>query len=109
MIVRTTEAITGTERDIASEDGQWRSKRIVLGGDRVGFSFHETTIEPNTVNNFHYANHVEAVYCELEHPRRQIRTEPQAQSADHGDQRIVHCGNVGEGALEQCVDCRGGV
>ena len=44
MIVRTTEAITGTERDIASEDGQWRSKRIFLGGDKVGFSFHETTI-----------------------------------------------------------------
>ncbi|AMY18413.1 ectoine synthase [Rhodococcus kroppenstedtii] len=62
MIVRTTDEITGTERDIASEDGQWRSKRIVLGGDRVGFSFHETTIEPNTVNNFHYANHVEAVW-----------------------------------------------
>ena len=43
MIVRTTEEITGTDRDVAA--GHWRSKRIVLGGDRVGFSFHETTIK----------------------------------------------------------------
>lgn len=45
MIVRTTTEITDTDRDITSEDGNWRSKRIVLGGDRVGFSFHETTIK----------------------------------------------------------------
>ena len=50
MIVRSTQEITGTERDIESEDGSWRSKRIVLGGDRVGFSFHETTIKAGTVN-----------------------------------------------------------
>ena len=62
MIVRTTEGITGTDRDIASEDGQWVSKRIVLGGDKVGFSFHETTIAAGTVNNFHYAHHIEAVW-----------------------------------------------
>ena len=62
MIVRTTQEITGTDRDISSEDGNWRSKRIVLGGDRVGFSFHETTIQAGTVNNFHYANHIEAVW-----------------------------------------------
>ena len=60
MIVRTTDEITGTERDVPV--GNWRSKRIVLGGDRVGFSFHETVIEPGTVNEFHYANHVEAVW-----------------------------------------------
>ena len=60
MIVRTTDEITGTDRDIA--DGAWRSKRIVLAGDGVGFSFHETTIQPGSVNEFHYANHVEAVW-----------------------------------------------
>lgn len=62
MIVRTTTEITGTERDVTSEDGNWRSKRIVLGGDRVGFSFHETTIEAGSVNEFHYAHHIEAVW-----------------------------------------------
>ena len=62
MIVRSTTGITGTSRDVTSPDGNWRSKRIVLADDGVGFSFHETTIEPDTVNNFHYAHHVEAVW-----------------------------------------------
>ncbi|GAB09556.1 L-ectoine synthase [Gordonia araii NBRC 100433] len=62
MIVRSTKEITGTERDVADPKGNWRSKRIVLAGDGVGFSFHETTIEAGTVNEFHYANHVEAVW-----------------------------------------------
>jgi L-ectoine synthase len=60
MIVRTTAEITGTGRDVA--DGTWRSKRIILSGDGVGFSFHETTIEAGSVNEFHYQHHVEAVW-----------------------------------------------
>ncbi|MBB5911615.1 L-ectoine synthase [Nocardia transvalensis] len=60
MIVRTTAEITGTDRDVAAEG--WRSKRIILGGDKVGFSFHETTIQAGTTHVFHYANHVEAVW-----------------------------------------------
>ncbi|WP_433634509.1 ectoine synthase [Nocardia sp. CA-120079] len=60
MIVRSTAEITGTERDVAGQG--WRSKRIVLGGDDVGFSFHETSIEAGTVHEFHYRHHVEAVW-----------------------------------------------
>jgi len=60
MIVRTTAEITGTDRDVAA--GAWRSKRIILAGDGVGFSFHETVIEPGSVNEFHYQHHVEAVW-----------------------------------------------
>lgn len=60
MIVRTTEEITGTERDVS--DGAWRSKRIVLAGDGVGFSFHETTIQANSTSEFYYQHHVEAVW-----------------------------------------------
>lgn len=62
MIVRTTAEISGTDREVSPESGNWVSKRIVLGGDRVGFSFHETTIKAGTDNEFHYANHVEAVW-----------------------------------------------
>jgi L-ectoine synthase len=62
MIVRTTDEITDTDRDVTSADGNWRSKRIVLADDRVGFSFHETTLAAGSVNEFHYANHVEAVW-----------------------------------------------
>jgi L-ectoine synthase len=60
MIVRTTAEITDTDRDVSA--GSWRSKRIILAGDGVGFSFHETTIEPSSVNDFHYRHHVEAVW-----------------------------------------------
>jgi L-ectoine synthase len=60
VIVRTVEGITGTERDV--ETPNWRSKRIVLADDRVGFSLHETVLQPGTVNDFWYAHHVEAVF-----------------------------------------------
>ncbi|ANY07112.1 ectoine synthase [Pseudonocardia sp. HH130630-07] len=62
MIVRTLDEITDTERDVKSENGQWRSKRIVLANDKVGFSVHETTLEAGTINDFWYANHIEAVF-----------------------------------------------
>jgi L-ectoine synthase len=60
MIVRTIEEITDTDADIRTEN--WRSKRIVLAKEKVGFSVHETTLYAGTVNRFHYANHIEAVF-----------------------------------------------
>lgn len=60
MIVRTTTEITDTDRDVSA--GAWRSKRIILAGDGVGFSFHETTIQTDSVSEFHYQHHVEAVW-----------------------------------------------
>ncbi|WP_018682487.1 ectoine synthase [Actinokineospora enzanensis] len=60
MIVRTLDEITDTDRDIRTEN--WRSKRIVLAKDGVGFSVHETTLYPGAVNDFWYANHIEAVF-----------------------------------------------
>lgn len=61
MIVRTTEEITGTERDVSG--GAWRSKRIILANDGVGFSFHETVLYAGTETSMWYANHVELVHC----------------------------------------------
>lgn len=60
MIVRTLDEITDTEADIKTPN--WRSKRIVLAKEKVGFSVHETTLYAGTVNDFWYANHVEAVF-----------------------------------------------
>lgn len=60
MIVRTIDEITDTDADIRSEN--WRSKRIVLAKEGVGFSVHETTLYAGTVNQFWYANHIEAVF-----------------------------------------------
>jgi L-ectoine synthase len=60
VIVRTIEEITGTERDVQTE--HWRSKRIVLARDGVGFSLHETVLDAGSINDFWYANHIEAVW-----------------------------------------------
>lgn len=60
MIVRTLEEITGTDRDVITP--HWQSKRIVLAGDGVGFSLHETVLDADSVNDFWYANHIEAVF-----------------------------------------------
>jgi L-ectoine synthase len=60
MIVRTINEITDTDADIKTEN--WRSKRIILAKEQVGFSVHETTLYAGTVNQFWYANHVEAVF-----------------------------------------------
>jgi len=59
MIVRSFDDITGTERDVVTSN--WRSKRILLARDGVGFSLHETTLKAGTENSFWYANHIEAV------------------------------------------------
>jgi len=60
LIVRTFDEITGTDRDVQTE--HWRSKRIVLARDGVGFSLHETVLDAGSVNDFWYANHIEAVW-----------------------------------------------
>jgi L-ectoine synthase len=60
LIVRTLSEITDTERDIQTPN--WRSKRIVLANDGIGFSVHETILKAGSVNDFWYANHVEAVF-----------------------------------------------
>ncbi|WP_436493426.1 ectoine synthase [Actinokineospora sp. HUAS TT18] len=60
MIVRNVDELTGTERDVVTPN--WRSRRIVLAKEGVGFSVHETTLAAGSVNDFWYANHVEAVF-----------------------------------------------
>ena len=63
MIIRSLTDIEGTDRDVAAETGAWRSRRLVLAGDRVGFSVHETVMYAGTTTSMWYANHVEAVLC----------------------------------------------
>jgi len=60
MIVRSLLEIEDTERDIRTPN--WRSKRLILAREQVGFSMHETVLDAGSVNDFWYANHVEAVF-----------------------------------------------
>ncbi|MDF2232321.1 ectoine synthase [Albimonas sp. CAU 1670] len=61
MIVRDLNKAIGTEREAAAE--QWRSIRLLLADDKMGFSFHITIIEAGSEHTFHYKNHFESVYC----------------------------------------------
>ena len=42
MYVVNRDDLNDTDRDVKSET--WRSRRTVLGKERVGFSFHDTVI-----------------------------------------------------------------
>ena len=61
MIVRDLNEAMGTEREAAAE--RWRSVRLLLADDKMGFRFHITIIEAGSEHTFHYKNHFESVYC----------------------------------------------
>lgn len=61
MIVRSFDELTDTDRHVKTTN--WHSKRIVLAQEGVGFSLHETVLDAGSVNDFWYANHIEAVVC----------------------------------------------
>ena len=61
MIVRTLKDIEGSEREVAAET--WKSRRLLLADDGMGFSMHDTIIHAGTSTQMHYKNHLEAVYC----------------------------------------------
>ncbi|WP_119726562.1 ectoine synthase [Thermomonospora amylolytica] len=61
MIVKTLNDVIGTEADV--EARTWRSRRLLLARDGVGFSLHDTVLYAGTSTSMWYANHVEAVYC----------------------------------------------
>lgn len=60
MIVRTLDDVVGTDRDVAG-DG-WRSRRLLLRRDALGFSLHDTTVAAGTELNLQYRHHLEACY-----------------------------------------------
>ena len=63
MIVRTLSEASQSSRRIVSPDGNWESTRLLLKEDRMGFSFHITTIYQGADFQMHYQNHLESVYC----------------------------------------------
>jgi L-ectoine synthase len=55
------ENIIGTDRDVVGPG--WKSRRLLLKKDGMGFSFHETIIPAGAELQLWYKNHLEAVYC----------------------------------------------
>ncbi|MDH5785771.1 MAG: ectoine synthase [Chromatiales bacterium] len=63
MIVRHMSEIINSDREVEAPNGNWVSRRLLLDGDGMGFSLHETIIRAGTETHIWYKNHVEAVYC----------------------------------------------
>ena len=63
MIVRSLKVANQSNRRIVSPDGNWESTRLLLKEDKMGFSFHITTIYEGANFAMHYQNHLESVYC----------------------------------------------
>jgi L-ectoine synthase len=60
VIVRTLDQVAGSDRDVAG-DG-WRSRRLLLRRDGLGFSLHDTTVAAGSELNLQYKHHLEACY-----------------------------------------------
>jgi L-ectoine synthase len=60
VIVRTLDDVVGTDRDV--EGDGWRSRRLLLRRDELGFSLHDTTVAAGTELNLQYKHHLEACY-----------------------------------------------
>lgn len=63
MIVRSLKDCRNSNRRVVAENGNWESVRMSLKGDKMGFSFHITTIFAGTETHIWYQNHLETVYC----------------------------------------------
>jgi L-ectoine synthase len=61
VIVRTLDDVVGSDRDV--EGDGWRSRRLLLRRDQLGFSLHDTTVAAGTELNLQYKHHFEACYC----------------------------------------------
>ena len=84
MIVRSIDAIAGTEREVNA--ATWTSRRLLLREDGMGFSLHETIIHTGTTTRMWYKNHVEAVYC--------IEGEGELEDLDRGVRHTITPGTV---------------
>ncbi|MDA3852260.1 MAG: ectoine synthase [Spirochaetaceae bacterium] len=63
MIITSIKKAKNENKEIHSPTGEWKSVRLLLKGDNMGFSFHITTIFKDADFYMHYQNHLESVYC----------------------------------------------
>ncbi|MDT8371433.1 MAG: ectoine synthase [Gammaproteobacteria bacterium] len=62
MIVKNLyDDVINTDADV--DTAQWNSRRLLLAGDGMGFSLHDTIIKEGEDLHLWYKNHLEAVYC----------------------------------------------
>ena len=84
MIVRKLEETLGTDREVNGQN--WSSRRLLLKGDAMGFSLHDTIIRAGTTTEIHYQNHLEAVYC--------IQGKGSVKLVESGEEFVIEAGTV---------------
>lgn len=61
MIVRRAADLNGSEVDVHGPG--WSSLRLLVAGDRMGFTITDVVLEPGMDQVLWYKNHLEACYC----------------------------------------------
>lgn len=84
MIIRNYAECHASRRRVVTEN--WESTRMLLAEDRMGFSFHITTIYQGTETPMHYQHHLESVYC--------IRGHGELECLDDGAIHPIHPGTL---------------
>ncbi|NLB89202.1 MAG: ectoine synthase [Syntrophomonadaceae bacterium] len=84
MIVKQLKDIIGSKHDIDTPN--WRSLRMLLKDDKIGFSLHHTIIKAGTTTYIWYKDHLEAVYC--------IKGKGEIELVDSGDIYQIEAGTL---------------
>lgn len=64
MIVEDVMSMHGTEREVNCPNDGFKSIRMLIKSDGMGFTMTRTTIHPTPqYQMWHYKNHLEACYC----------------------------------------------
>lgn len=84
MIVRNLTEAEKSGRRIVTDN--WESTRLSLADDKMGFSFHITTIYAGTETEIWYRNHLETVYC--------ISGEGEVETVDDGKIHKIEPGTI---------------
>lgn len=84
MIVRHLDEILGSPQDVKATT--WNSRRLLLAGDRMGFSMHDTLLFAGTQTRMWYKHHLEAVYC--------IEGEGEVETLDDGQRHPIRPGTL---------------
>ena len=61
MIVRNLADVSDTVADVSGAG--WRSRRLLVADDRMGFSLHDTIVAAGADLELAYRHHLEACYC----------------------------------------------
>lgn len=61
MFVKTLQETLNTDAHVTGV--AFESRRILLAGDGLGYSFHDTLIKHGSTQVLEYKNHIEANYC----------------------------------------------